>query len=243
MAEIPNNLGINGGLRRTLSALETLIDTRRQTEKQILRAVRRRIGGFPFADLSLTLAEVVSRQRCDLEHSLIYEVRERLQPGDAVPRPEQTWNAYPPQYATEPAAQTAYSPEPAVAEPVVSSPPPALRLRIPTGKHVVALPIELQNHRDTADVLNLSIRPPAPHLRAFPLDRLYFEPAMLTIAPQSSASVMLVLHIDDNIDVLQEYWAEILILGAETKRIALVLQFESGPTVGKVEEIQDLPIE
>jgi hypothetical protein len=246
MAENPNNLGINGGIQRTLSALETLIDTRRQTERQILRAVRRRVGGFPFADLSLTLAEVVSRQRCDLEHSLIYEVRERLQPADTAPQPEQTWNAYQPQYATEPPTQTVYSSE-RVTETVVSapapSPPPALRLRIPTGRNVVALPIELQNHRDTADVLSLSITPPAPHLRTFPLDRLYFEPAMLTIPPQSNASVMLILHIDENIDVLQEYWAEILITGAETKRLALVLQFESGPTVTQVAEIQDSPIE
>lgn len=240
MSETSNN--INGGLGRTLSALETLIDTRRQTERQILRSVRRGIASFPLADIGLSLAEVFSRQRWDLEHSLIVEVRERLKPANTVPQPEQTWRGFPEQYATEPSAQAPFSSE-RVAEPVASSPPPALRLRIPIGKNVVALPIELQNHRDTADLLSLSIKPPPPHLQAFPLDRLYFEPAMLTIPPHSSASVMLILHIDDNIDVLKEYWSEILISGADTKQIPLVLQFECGPTIEQADVAQDSPVE
>lgn len=217
--------GIQSSLNLALSALEALGNTRRQVEHTVLSGMRRQIGWLPFANIGLTLAEYASKQHRDLERSLILQARKKLQPECPTPEAETRSQGF---------ADYAPEPENAATPPPAPESAPALRLRVPAGMNTIALPIALQNHRDTPDLITMSLGRPAPHLLAFPSDRLYFDPEKLIIPAHSNASVQLVLRLGGSLDVTREYWSEILISGKETKRIPLALQFDLSTPVEPV---------
>jgi hypothetical protein len=221
--DTPDTAEIQSSLRRALSALDALGNTRRRAEHSILSGIRREIGWMPFANVGLSLADYLSRRHREWEERLILEARRRLLPATAS--------------RVEPNGQggsEAWPSGSAAADPARSSIPTLrLRLSVPSGPKTVSMPIAIQNHRDTPDAITVSLRPPVAGVTPFPLNRVYVDPDRLIIPARSSASVNLVLNLDPSLDVAKEYWSEILISGLEVKRIGLALRFDLANAPGE----------
>lgn len=206
------------GARRGWNLLEALIDARAHAEQQFLADLRRNV------DAGLKLAEEISRQGIEFRRSLIDQFSRALStPGSAAGAPYDPHRASGPdasERVAEPAGWEDVAPRNAAPER-----PPALRLMLPRGTGDVGVPIQLRNRRDSTDVLSFTANPL--HLDGaaiIPTEFIRFQPETLAIPPQEEGCVQLLLHLGHNLAPGIEYWSEIVITGADTKRIPLVVQ-------------------
>jgi hypothetical protein len=92
----------------------------------------------------------------------------------------------------------------------------------------VAVPLNLQNRSDAPDLVELSAAPlSVADAGMIPLNLIRFDPDTIEIPPKSEGAVQLIVHLTPRFTPGSEYWAEILISGAESRRIPLVLQILS----------------
>jgi hypothetical protein len=215
------NLGnFRNSAQRNLKVLEALIEARANAEQQFLTNLRTDL------EAGLKLAETVSRKSRDLERSFMDEVSRALAPDTSTGRAHEG----PPQPPPPPSAEEPeYTPQ---SHPRSSAAPPALRITVMQGTRAVAAPLHLQNGSDTSDVVSLAVNPLAiPGAGSIPLDLIRFEPDTLHIPPRSEGAAQLILRLSPSFVAGMEYWAEILIAGAHTRRIPLVLQIlPDGPS-------------
>jgi hypothetical protein len=100
-----------------------------------------------------------------------------------------------------------------------------LRLTIQQGTLGVAVPLRLRNHRESVDTVSLSAVPPRqPGVTTIPPHLIRFDPQTLVIPALSESSVQLLFRLGPGFEQPGEYWSEIVIDGAETKRVPLALQ-------------------
>jgi hypothetical protein len=121
-----------------------------------------------------------------------------------------------------------------------------LRLAIPHGTLAVAVPLQLRNHRQSVERVSLSaVAPSTPGIATIPSQLIRFDPETLAIPPLSEGSVQLHLRLGSGFAQPGEYWSEIVIEGAETKRVPLALQIRPDPQSGGSQPlplIHDRPI-
>jgi hypothetical protein len=217
------NLGTpRGGPQFGFSLLETLIDARANAQQQFLSEVRRRVNGMPLLDAGLQFAEILAKQQRDFGHTVIRQM-ERAVSSRGFPNPRSDEP-----YAPEPVAEDEPHPNDSRADTARHA--PVLRVTIPWGTHAVAVPLQLRNHRSTVDTVSLSaIEPTQSGIAVIPTELIRFDPEMLAVAPQAEASAQMFLRLTPSLVPGREYWSEIVIAGAETKRIPLVLQVRPEP--------------
>jgi len=224
-----SNLPING-VQLALDALEMCAEARRNAERQMLAGLRQSIGWLPLVNVGLMLAEIASRRQRQFERSFFLQMKGAMAVRDSRRREsvfaEEPERARPSHVAAFP---TGLAPRQAPTQ------RPAMRLKVPLAAQAVAMPLHLRNHRTVPEAVELAVIPPPAGLPAFPPGLIHFEPETLVIPPQSTGSVQLVLKLEGHFQVGQEYWAEIVIAGLETKQIPLVLEIcadmpVAGPT-------------
>jgi len=202
------------GLRLGLSVLELWIDAHSHAQQHFFTEVRGKFADIPILDGSFRLAETIGRQQSDWAHLLIGRIERAVsarQPADeGAP-------------AFGGAARTGWSNATGEARSSTAPHPPVLRIAIPLGRSNVTVPLTLRNHRLSPDTVSVSARAPdTSHAAVIPPELVRFDPPRLVIEPQSERTVQLHLHIPDLVQP-GEYWLEILIEGAETKRIPFAL--------------------
>jgi hypothetical protein len=80
-----------------------------------------------------------------------------------------------------------------------------------------------------ADIVSFSAAIPSMAAGAvIPLHLIRFEPQTLAVSPQADAAGQLLLDLATDLEEDTEYWAEIVIAGAEVRRIPLVVEIVSG---------------
>jgi hypothetical protein len=89
----------------------------------------------------------------------------------------------------------------------------------------VAVPIQLRNHRQSADTVSLSaIVPTHSGIAVIPLELIRFDPEIVAVPAHSEVSVQMLLRLSPAWTPGREYWSEIVLAGAEVKRVPLVVQ-------------------
>jgi hypothetical protein len=194
--------------------LETWIDARASAQRQFFSQVRSRFTDAPLLDAGMQFVEAMTRQQNDLVRRLIGRV---MRPTSHRGHGD-----------TESSAAYASAAESRATEFGLGG-EAALRISVPFGSREVIAPLTLRNHRAHPDSISLSaLRPAADHLGLMPPELIQFDPHSLTIEPYSERTVQLVLCTRSLIGA-GEYWAEILIEGAEIKRVPLVLELRPEP--------------
>jgi hypothetical protein len=195
------------------SFLETLIDARANAQRQFITDMRRGASSMPLLDAGLQFAEIVANRQRDFGRSLIHQIERTVaarqfpnsRPGEPTPEP-------PPE-----GHQSSKRTE-------APNQPGALRLTIPVGTPAVAVPLQLRNHRQLADTVALSaIEPAYSGVASIPVELIRFDPEIISVPAQSEASVQVLLRISPAWMPGREYWSEIVLAGAETKRVPLVV--------------------
>jgi hypothetical protein len=245
------NLGNAGnGLHAGLSLLETWIDARANAEQLFFSEMRSKVARMPLLDAGMQLAEAIAKQQSDLAHLLIdlIDLVERAVAARGLADVDGTRLLYAseravatrgladvdgarPTYAGERAAED-YA-HTADLRSDAAQRAPVLRLAIPQGTLTVAVPLRLRNHRQSVDRVSLSaVAPSAPGVATIPSQLIRFDPETLAIPPLSEGSVQLHLCLHSGFVQPGEYWSEIVIDGAETKRVPLALQIRPDPQSG-----------
>jgi hypothetical protein len=210
------NLGNQrGGSQSPFSLLETFIDARANAQRQFLSELRRRLPGMPLLDAGLQFAEILATQQRDFGRTVIQQMERAMFPQ----APHSQKHGEP--GASECRSDEGPEPESASAETPVS----ALRLTIPFGTQAVAVPLQLRNHRQSVDTVSLTAIAPADNrVAGIPTALIGFDPETLAIPPHADAAVQMLLRMSSSFLPGREYWSEIVITGAETKRIPFVVQ-------------------
>jgi hypothetical protein len=200
----------DNGVREGLRLLETWIDASANAQQQFFAEMRGKVSGMPLLDAGMRLAETLGRQRRDWAYLLLGSVRRAASAREAERAAR--------------AEERDSGPEWPRSESERGAPPrmPVLRITVPLGRPNVTVPLTLRNHRLVPDQVSLSTQTPdGPHA-AIPPELIRFDPPQLLIEPQSERSVQLQLHIPHFVPPGQ-YWTQIVITGAETKRIQLAV--------------------
>jgi len=217
------NLGNQrSGSQSPFSLLEMFIDARANAQRQFLSELRKRMPGMPLLDAGLQFAEILATQQRDFGRTVIQQMERAMFPR----APHSQEHGEP--GVSERSSEEGSDPERASAQD--PDPMSALRLTIPFGTQAVAVPLQLRNHREAVDTVSLAAISPADNrVAGIPTALIGFDPETLAIPPHADAAVQMLLRMSPSFLPGREYWSEILITGAETKRIPFVVQIRPAP--------------
>jgi hypothetical protein len=214
------------GLQVGLGLMQTWLDVRATAQQQFLSEVRRCVGGSSLVNASIDFAEMVARQQRDFGNSVIDRLGSSLTPaqfGPAAAGAEPATDG-PPPGPTAVRSSADHSPE--------AQNGSVIRLSVPYGKRGVAVPLQLQNHRDAIDFVTFSAGPPrfvgVPTIHP---SLIRFHPDSIGVEPRADSLVELLIDVPPDAVPDTTYWAEIVLAGAETRRFPLALEIgaESEP--------------
>jgi hypothetical protein len=239
------NLGDAGnGLPSVFSLLEAWVGARADAEELFFSEMRSKVARMPLLDAGLELAEVISKQQSDLAHLLVDLVERAVVPPRRAEeqRRRPAYAGAPPVAGRGPTekhrARPAYTGERTTENYARTTDfrsdftqrGEVLRLTIPQGTLGVAVPLRLRNHRQFIDrVLLSAVEPSASGVATIPSQLIRFDPETLDVPPLSEGSVQLLVRLGPGLEQPGEYWSEVVIDGAETKRVPLALQIVDRP--------------
>jgi len=190
--------------------VKSWIGARANAQDMFFSEMRKQAGGAPLLDAGVQFAEALARQHTEQARLVV----DRLDRS----RPRRRGERYRPQGPDEADGR---SPEAHDAQPRG----PALRVTIPYGTRAISVPLQLRNHRETEESITLSAAAPgASGMAPIPPELIRFRPDSLSIGPLSVGLVELGLRVDPEVFAPGEYWAEIVIEGADVKRLPLLLK-------------------
>ncbi len=210
------------GLQIGLGLVQAWLDVRASAQHQFLTEVRHRLGGTPLVNVSLDLAESITKQQRDFGHALLNQVGQLLSAGapptvaDAVPFTPPVPEGAPVPTGAVPPPSSATAPEPRAS---------VLRLTIPASRRFINVPLQLKNHRPALDVVSFSAElPKIVGVETLDPAQMRFVPPNVAIEAGGVSEVQLEIDVPPAAAAGTAYWAEIVVAGAETRRIPLVLE-------------------
>jgi hypothetical protein len=216
------NQGGRNAIQIWFGLLDSLIDANGRARTQFYEGLRQRVGRYPLLDAGIEYARAVSQQQRELGHAVIHEVERAFVTWGGSPAPPSAQQEDGVRASTESHHDT---PEPPPAPPH-SAP---IRISVPVGKRAIAVPLHLRNHRSSTDIVSFSAAlPSTPSVAVIPLHLIRFEPQTLAVSPQSDAAGQLLLDLATELQEDTEYWVDIVVTGAEIRRIPLILEVVSG---------------